>query len=382
MRRKITERLLEWKRSARRTCLVLKGARQVGKTYILREFGRENYDSLVYFDLSRDETARRIFDGSLDADNLIMGLSTIVGESKLIPGRTLIFLDEIQDCPRARTSLKSFADDGRYDVVASGSLLGLRMNDVPDYPVGYEEIVEMHPMDFEEFMWALGTGTEAIEHIRGCIRDRKPIGQPILDIMTRYLRWYCIVGGMPAAVETFASERKFDNVHTIHSDILSSYMDDVSKHAPASQRTNVAGCFRSIAVQLAREGKRFMYSRVEPTEPSSAIWRRFRIVRGLQGLLVCPELAAGGGHIRPLLQRLPASDAAGGVHKRRDVQTLHDGHGPPAFTVLPRRQGRRVQRRHGRESRIDDREPHRPDADSPGLRAQVLPQGGGFRRRA
>ena len=271
MRRKITERLLEWKHSNRKTCLVLKGARQVGKTYILREFGRENYDSLVYFDLSRDETARRIFDGSLDAENLIMGLSTIVGESKLIPGRTLIFLDEIQDCPRARTSLKSFADDGRYDVVASGSLLGLRMNDVPDYPVGYEEVVEMHPMDFEEFMWALGTGTEAIEHIRGCIRDRKPIGQPILDIMTRYLRWYCIVGGMPAAVETFASERKFDNVHTIHSDILSSYMDDVSKHAPASQRTNVAGCFRSIAVQLAREGRRFMYSRVEPTEPSSAM---------------------------------------------------------------------------------------------------------------
>lgn len=111
MRRKITERLLEWKRSDRRTCLVLNGARQVGKTYILREFGRENYDSPVYFDLSRDETSRRIFDGNLDADNLIMGLSTIVGDSELIPGRTLIFLDEMQDCPRARTSLKSFADD-------------------------------------------------------------------------------------------------------------------------------------------------------------------------------------------------------------------------------------------------------------------------------
>lgn len=111
MRRKITERLLEWKRSDRRTCLVLSGTRQVGKTYILREFGRENYDSPVYFDLSRDETTRRIFDGSLDADNLIMGLSMIVVDSKLIPGRTLIFLDEMQDCPRARTSLKSFADD-------------------------------------------------------------------------------------------------------------------------------------------------------------------------------------------------------------------------------------------------------------------------------
>lgn len=111
IRRKITERLLEWKRSDRRTCLVLNGTRQVGKTYILREFGRENYDSPVYFDLSRDETARMIFDGSLDADNLIMGLSMIVVDSKLIPGRTLIFLDEMQDCPRARTSLKSFADD-------------------------------------------------------------------------------------------------------------------------------------------------------------------------------------------------------------------------------------------------------------------------------
>ncbi len=263
MRRKIMDELVEWKESGRRVCPIIRGARQVGKTYIVSEFAKEHYRSFVYFDLSNDLLARTAFDGDRTVDSIVMKLSSMRETDRFIPHETLIFLDEIQDCPNARASLKSFAVDGRYDVIASGSLLGLRKYDVPSYPVGYEEIHEMHPMDFEEFVWALGMGERVLEHVKSCIRARKPIGDEVLGILTEYTKWYMIVGGMPEAVLEFVKQRKFDGVRRIHKKIMQDYINDIAKHAERNQRTNINGCFESISIQLGRDNKRFRYSDVE-----------------------------------------------------------------------------------------------------------------------
>ena len=263
MRRKIAGKLLAWKEDKRGTCLLIRGARQVGKTYSVTEFISQNYRHHISIDLSKNERARSAFDGDPTVDDIIMRLSTIFVDSRFVPGETAIFLDEIQSCPSARTSLKSFAQDGRYDVIASGSLIGIRMSDVDDYPVGYETRLTMYPMDFEEFLWANGMSENVLGYIRGCIGTRTPFDGEVLRNINQWMRWYMITGGMPQAVRTFVEERKFDGVRQIHSDIIQDYMDDISKHCDENQRNRVERMFESVSAQLAKEKVRFVYSDVE-----------------------------------------------------------------------------------------------------------------------
>lgn len=262
MRRKVTEELLRWKESGRRTCPVVKGPRQVGKTYAVSEFGRKHFPNFVYFDLSTDELARAAFSGSLTVDSIIVALSAISDKDRFVPYETLIFLDEIQDCPRARTALKPFAVDGRYKVIASGSLLGLRRSEVPSYPVGYEEVIEMHPMDFEEFLWAVGLSDRVISYVRDCISGMVPMDESVLESMYRYMRWYMIVGGMPGIVSGFAETKRFDIVRRGLKDLLRDYKDDIGSYADDDQKDKVERCFDSIASQLSRDNKTFVYSAV------------------------------------------------------------------------------------------------------------------------
>lgn len=155
LERKITKKLIEWKKEEKKPCLLIRGARQVGKTFVIDKFARENYENYIYINFELMPEYKKIFEGNLDIKTLIMKLEVTFPEIKIEPQKTVLFLDEIQSCPNARTALKSFALDGRIDVISSGSLLGLYYKEVSSYPVGYERIIDMYPLDFEEFLWGV-----------------------------------------------------------------------------------------------------------------------------------------------------------------------------------------------------------------------------------
>jgi len=207
LRRKIYDVLAEWK-GRRHKALVISGQRQVGKTYIVREFAKAEYDNIMELNFAENPQDREIFEGSLSADSIIARMSVSYPDIDINPGRTLIFLDEIQDCQEAYASLKYFTDDGRYDVIASGSLLGIRMPNISDseddpdvlIPMGYEECLTMYALDFEEFLWAKGIKESIISEVKECIRRKRPMDDVVLDRFNGYYREFMITGGMPESV--------------------------------------------------------------------------------------------------------------------------------------------------------------------------------------
>ncbi len=263
MRRKITEWLDEWLESGRNTCPVIKGARQIGKTYSVNEFGRKRFKHFIRLDLSQSKVACSAFDGDLDPDTIVRNLTILFTDMSFVPGKTLLFFDEIQNCPRARASLKYFAEDGRYKVIASGSLLGLRLNEVPLVPVGYAEEVRMDPMDFEEFLWAIGVSNEVITYVKNKIRATEPLGEPAFSTLMKYMSWYMIVGGMPEAVLKFSKDLKFDGIRDIQKKILNGYLEDIENHSNTTHKTRTKACFETIPTTLAKDNKKFMYSDVK-----------------------------------------------------------------------------------------------------------------------
>lgn len=271
LRRKFYERLLLWKKTKRQECLLIKGARQIGKTFMVEKFGREQYESFVEFNFVLNPDACSIFDGSLKADDLYRKISAFDATRRLLPGKTLIFLDEIQECPNARTALKSFAIDDRYDVIASGSLLGIKYKNKKmrdrcgpkSIPVGYERQVTMHSLDFEEFLWARGVTEEAIDVLRGYFRRREPVPEAVNRKYSSLLREYLIVGGMPAVVKSYVEAGDFGPVQEEQEKILASYVDDIHKYADAVDIPKIEACYRAIPRLLAKENRKFKYAEVE-----------------------------------------------------------------------------------------------------------------------
>lgn len=263
MRRKITMDLEEWLSSGRKTCPIIRGARQVGKTYVINEFLKAHFDNILYIDMSIHHEARNAFDGNLDVDTVIMLLSSQYLDFHFIPGKTAIFLDEIQECPRAQTALKSFAQDGRYKVIASGSLLGLHRNEIPLIPMGYWEPMYLGPMDFEEFLWAAGMSEDVIGHVKDCIARKEPLGSAVFNSFMANLRKYAVIGGMPQAVAAFIETRTFDSVRNIQKAIISDYMRDIEKYADEGQINRIQACFRSIPSILSKENRRFLFTDIQ-----------------------------------------------------------------------------------------------------------------------
>ena len=271
LRRKFYERLLLWKKTKRQECLLIKGARQIGKTFLVEKFGREQYESFVEFNFVLNPDACSIFDGSLKAEDLYRKISAFDATRRLLPGKTLIFLDEIQECPNARTALKSFALDGRYDVIASGSLLGIKYKikkmrdrcEPKSIPVGYERQVTMHSLDFEEFLWARGVTEEAIDVLKGYFRRREPVPEAVNRKYSSLLREYLIVGGMPAVVKSYVEAGDFGPVQEEQEKILASYVDDIHKYADAVDIPKIEACYRAIPRLLAKENRKFKYAEVE-----------------------------------------------------------------------------------------------------------------------
>ena len=271
LKRKFYEFLKAWKSNHKQECLLVKGARQIGKTYLVEKLGREEYESFIEFNFILDPTACGIFDGSLKAEDLQVKISAFIGSQRLIPGKTLIFLDEIQECPNARTALKSFALDGRYDVIASGSLLGIKYRskkrrekaEPKSIAVGYERQVTMHSLDFEEFLWAKGIGPEVIESLKGCFCRREMVPPVLNDRMGGYLREYMLVGGMPAVVKAYIARGDFGPVQEEQEKILSAYIDDIHKYAEKVDVPKIESCYRAIPRILAKGNRKFKYSEVE-----------------------------------------------------------------------------------------------------------------------
>ncbi|MDR0309387.1 MAG: ATP-binding protein [Candidatus Methanoplasma sp.] len=267
LRRKISDFLVEWKNTPKKNCLLVTGARQVGKTFIIDDFAKKNYGNYIYINFELSSGMKRIFDGDLDISTLERNLSVYFPNVEFEPGNLLIFLDEIQSCPNARVSLKSFSLDGRFDVIASGSLLGLNYKEVSSYPVGYETEIKLHSLDFEEFLWALGIGDSIISYISDAVRRKTPIDNSILEKMEEYYRWYAVVGGMPNAVNTFIETNNFGKVMSAQADIISGYMNDISKYAEVQDKARVKNTLRSIPAQLAKENKKFIYSEIYESKP-------------------------------------------------------------------------------------------------------------------
>lgn len=264
MKRKIEKDLIEWKDNHDKKCLLVKGARQVGKTYIIDKFARENYKYYTYINFDENPAYKTIFDGDLDVDTLMKQISLRVPRAQLEPQETILFLDEIQNCPRARTALKFLALDGRFDVVASGSMLGIHYKDVPSYPVGYVDYLDMYSMDFEEFLWANGVKESSVEDIREYFEKREPVPVAMHDKMMELFREYIVVGGMPRVVLEFVNTHNFAKVFKLQKGILSDYTDDIAKYAEGAEKTKARACFLSIPKHLAKDYKKFRYSLVEP----------------------------------------------------------------------------------------------------------------------
>lgn len=274
LRRKIMDDLIEWRSEPNRKPLLIKGQRQVGKTFIIREFAK-TYEHSVYFDLSRDAEARKIFDGDLGTDRITTAMEIVSPGSVLTPGKTLIILDEIQGCPRARTALKSFAEDGRYDVIASGSLLDVALkedgkNRSPELvPVGYEKQMRMYGLDFEEFLWAAGYSEKQTSALRKAVRGREPLSDTALETYQERFSEFMMTGGMPEAVSAFVSKEGMGRVSGILTDIIASFRDDIAKYSPEESTLRIRKCFESIPCQLAETNKKFMWSRIDRGGPGS-----------------------------------------------------------------------------------------------------------------
>ena len=263
LRRKIQDALLAWKNTADHKPLIVKGCRQCGKTFSVLQFARENYAHTVYLNFFEDAAYASIFSGSLEVDHLIMMMSALLGpEAVFEPGETVIVLDEIQDCPEARTALKFFKLDGRFDVIGTGSLLGVRGygKEPKSVPVGYETVLDMFPLDFEEFLWANGITEPMIGLLRRCLNNETPVPEALHNRFRQLLLQYTVVGGMPAAVQLFVDSKHMGAVLQLQRDIVRSYEDDMIKYAEKKDKGRIAECFQSIPKQLAKENKKFQYA--------------------------------------------------------------------------------------------------------------------------
>ncbi|MCL2135619.1 MAG: ATP-binding protein [Candidatus Bathyarchaeota archaeon] len=263
LKRKIYDELLQWKSRANKQCLVVKGARQVGKTFIIELFARENYKHTTTINFVQNPAYKAIFDGDLDTKTIIKQISLRVPGAELVPGETLLFLDEIQDCPLAHTALKFLTQDGRFDVIASGSLLGINYKEVPSYPVGYVEHLDMHALDFEEFLWANGVLPGSVADIKEYFEKKKKVPSAMHGRMMELFKEYIVVGGMPRAVNEFVTTHNFANVLKVQRGILADYEDDIAKYAKDSEKAKARACFLSIPKHLSKDYKKFQYSIVE-----------------------------------------------------------------------------------------------------------------------
>ncbi len=272
LKRKIEQDLIKWKNTENHKPLIVKGCRQCGKTYSVKKFAEENYKYVVYINFFSNPDYVSVFSGSLEVDNLTMMMSAVLGPNVMfVPNETVIILDEIQECPEARTALKFFKTDGRYDVIGTGSLLGVKGygKEPKSVPVGYETVITMYPLDFEEFLWANGINEMLIEKLKEHLISKTPVEEALHNRYRQLLLQYVAVGGMPDVVQTFVDTKQMNTVLQMQRDIVRSYEDDMVKYANSKDKSLIKECFQSIPKQLAKENKKFQYSVIKKGSTAS-----------------------------------------------------------------------------------------------------------------
>ncbi len=249
--------------------MVIKGCRQCGKTSSVVDFASRNYKNVVYMDFHEHKEYKAFFAGALDVDTLTLTISAGIRGARFVADETCLVLDEIQECPNARASLKFFKLDGRYDVICTGSLLGVNgyrtkeeqeEEDNASVPVGFEQVVTMYPMDFEEWLWANGIEQQHIDYLRNCLEKESPVNEGIHQRMCELLLRYVVVGGMPEAVSTFLETNNMNDVLEVQHGIVETYKADMLKYARQEDKPRIRECFESIPTQLAKENKKFQYA--------------------------------------------------------------------------------------------------------------------------
>lgn len=256
MYRKIITKLLEWKNDTARKPLILRGARQVGKTYIIKQFGNENYDGVAYFNFDHDKELYNLFENTKDPYRILEQLSFIYGKA-IIPSKTLIVFDEIQECPNALNSLKYFEEEAKdYHIISAGSLLGIRLSHT-SFPVGKVDFLDMYPMTFTEFL--IADGEKNLVDYMASIKKIENIPNIFFDRLTEKLKAYFIIGGMPEAVNSWVNEKDVEKVNKIQDNILKAYESDFSKHTSNVEANKISIIWNSIPAQVSKENKKFLY---------------------------------------------------------------------------------------------------------------------------
>ena len=263
LKRKILDKLLEWKSNKDKKSLIIEGARQVGKTFIINFFGNNYYEQFIYINFLSNPKYKEIFIDNIDFKNVINKLKRYPEFKNInFDNECLLFIDEIQECPEAITSLKFLTINEKFNVIASGSYLGLKFNKNANfsYPVGYIEVIKLNPLDFEEFLWANDVQLNDIKEIKECFNNKKKINNELHQYMIEKFKQYILVGGMPAAINEFIKEENYFKVREIQKQIIEYYFNEANRYANTSDKLKIRECLLSIPNQLSKENKKFMFS--------------------------------------------------------------------------------------------------------------------------
>lgn len=262
LKRKIDKYLTDWKNRSDRKPLIIKGARQIGKTRSVEWFAGQNYASVIEINFIEQKKYREIFNDGFEVDAILKNISLLNPELKFIPGDTIFFFDELQACPNCATSLKFFKLDGRFDVICSGSLMGISYREIESNSVGYKEDYEMHSMDFEEFLWAMGYNDEFTADLLSHMLDVRPLSELQMDTLMSLFRDYVIIGGMPEVVSTYVRNKNFSGTLDIQRQLLKDYEEDITKYVEGLDKAKVKAVYNHISTFLAKENKRFQITKI------------------------------------------------------------------------------------------------------------------------
>ena len=262
LKRKINDFLINWKNQDNKMPLIIKGARQVGKTKSVEHFAMENYENFIPINFVLQKQYQDIFDDGYDVDTIIKNISLKNPNFNFVPHKTLIFFDEIQKCINAATSLKSFKIDGRYDVICSGSLMGINYQEIESNSVGYKEDYEMYSLDFEEYLWAKGYKIEQIEDLYTNLKELKPLSKVEMKVMEDNFKEYMVLGGMPNIVATFIENKNYSGILSLQKQLLQDYEEDITIYALGLEKTKILNVYHKIPVFLGKENKKFQITKV------------------------------------------------------------------------------------------------------------------------
>ncbi|MCF2738639.1 ATP-binding protein [Bacteroides caecigallinarum] len=262
LKRKVDTYLTNWKKNPDRKPLIIKGARQIGKTRSIEWFASQNYKSVIQINFVEQTKYREIFNDGFEVDSILKNISLLNPEFKFISGETIFFFDELQACPNCATSLKFFKLDGRFDVICSGSLMGISYKEIESNSVGYKEDYEMHSMDFEEFLWAKGYSEEFIDGVYAQMIELKPLSALQMDTLMELFRDYVIIGGMPEVVATYIRNKNFSGTLAIQRQLLKDYEEDITKYVEGLDKAKVKAVYNHISTFLAKENKRFQITKI------------------------------------------------------------------------------------------------------------------------